>query len=279
MNQILDETETKTKKLLIRLQQEAPQDGLSHGLAQYMLERRPFALATQSAQDFNNPTNRLLDLVCGSPFTSCKHPWPKDNVADLWMQPILQLNLTTLKDVFQVDWGTGLLQVWARIARDWESLDLNTDPLMIRIVPAADTSDHIEIQIPNWRGDGDAKFFSFFDDSSFTGKEVFSWYRAGEMYGTRQQLLDFCYDKVDDFGDDEFEWLDSVIDSIADSLLCGEGYSDFLGGWGGSHGEKDAAYGDGLVMRISDGEGAVVAVHRHQNKSSGNDFIASFSLR
>lgn len=279
MNELVKDWEVKTKDLLIRLQHDAPQEGLSHGLAQYMIERRPFALANQSPQNEKTLEDRLSDLVCGVPYTSNKHPWPKDDSNGMWMQPILQINLITFRDVFQVDWGTGLLQVWARIERNSDNLDLNLDPLMIRIVPLDDADDHIDTLIPNWMADGDTIFFSFFNSSSFAGSEVFNWYRAGEMYGTRQQLFNFCYDKVDDFGDEEFEWLDAVMESISDSPLCGEGYSDFLGGWGGSHGEQDAAYGDGLVLRVSDGDGAVVAIHRHANKSKNGGFAASYSLR
>lgn len=271
--------EVKTKEILIRMQREAPQEGLGYGLSQYMLDRRPFALATQFAQDLKNPASRLSDLVCGVPFTSEKHPWPKDDKSDLWMQPIVQLNLATLKEVFQVDWGAGLLQIWGRVLRDVKSSGFIEQSLMMRLLPANDIAEPLETLIPNWRNEGDAKFFSFFDESSYVGHEGFHWHRAGEMYGTRQQLLDFTYDKVDDFGDEEFEWLDGVMDSISESPLCGENNSDFLGGWGGRYGEHDASYGDGLVLRISDGDGAVVAIHRQSRTTNENSFLVSYSLR
>ena len=127
----MNDWEVKTKDLLVRLQQEAPQEGLAHGLAQYMIERRPFALANQSPQNEKKLRDRFSDLVCGVPFTSNKHPWPKDGANGMWMQPILQISFDTFKDVFQVDWGTGLLQVWARIEKDSNDIDLNIDPLMI----------------------------------------------------------------------------------------------------------------------------------------------------
>jgi len=279
MNKFSSDWEVKTKEILIQLQREAPQEGLGYALSQYMLDRRPFALATQSAQDLKNPASRLSDLVCGVPFTSKEHQWPKDDQSDLWMQPIAQLNLATLKEVVQVDWGTGLLQVWGRVLRDVKSSGLIEPQFTMRLLSASDIAEPLETFIPNWRGEGKVKFFSFFDETSYVGHEVFQWYRAGDMYGTRQQLLDFAYDKVDDFGDEEFEWLDGVMESISESPLCGENNSDFLGGWGGRHGESDASYGDGLVLRISDGEGAVVAIHRQSRKTNENNFLVSYSLR
>lgn len=274
----LSDWEVRTKELLINLQRATHQVGLSHGLSQYMLDRRPFALASQSAQDLKSPTSRLSDLVCGVPFTSNSHPWPRDK-SGLWMQPILQLNLITLKEVFQVDWGGGLLQVWGHVLRDAKDSILNGRPMTLRLVPASDIDEPLETLIPNWKGEGDTKFFSFFDESSYVGREVFHWHRAGDMYGTRQQLLEFCYDRVEDFGDEEFEWLDGIMEVISDSPLCGENNSDFLGGWGGRYGEHDASYGDGLVLRISDGEGAVVAIHRQTRKKDDIDFLVSYSLR
>lgn len=279
MNQISNDWESKTKEILIRLQREAPQEGLAHGLSQYMLDRRPFALANQSAQDLASPNSRYTDLVCGVPYTSKKYPWPKDNISGLWMQPILQLNLATLKEVFQVDWGRGLLQVWAVLLRDANKSGFFEQPLKLKTIPEEDLSDPLEESIPNWRTEGGAKFFSFFDESAYLGKEAFQWYRAGEMYGTRQQLMEFCWDKVEDFGDEEFEWLDVVMDAMSDSPLCGENQCDFLGGWGGRHGEQDASYGDGLVLSISDGDGAAVAIHRKSASANENGFIASYSLR
>lgn len=279
MSDISNGWEVKTKEILIRLQREAPQEGLGYGLSQYILDRRPFALAIQSAQDLKDHASRLVDLVCGVPYTSEKHPWPKDRTSGLWMQPILQLNLATLKEVFQVDWGEGLLQVWGHVFGDLKTYSICDQPLKMLILPKNDISEPIDAFIPDWRNGGAAKSFTFFDDSSFAGHEVFHWSRAGEMYGTRQQLLDFSYDKVDDFGDEEFEWLDGVMEAISESPLCGENQSDYLGGWGGRHGEQDASYGDGLVLRISDGEGAVVAIHRNSAVSAESIFQVSYSLR
>lgn len=278
-NEIPNDWEFQTKKILNQLQRDAPQEGLGYGLSRYMLDRRPFALAAQSAQDLKKPISRLSDIVCGVPFTSEKQPWPRDDESGLWMQPIVQLNLATLKEVFQVDWGAGILQVWGHVLRDVKTSSLTEHPMMLRLLPASDIEEPLESLIPNWRSEGDTKFFSFFDESSYVGQEVFQWYRAGDMYGTRQQLLEFCYDKVDDFGDEEFEWLDRVMEALSESPLCGENNSDYLGGWGGRYGEQDASYGDGLVLRISDGDGAVVAIHRQSRKSDENNFIVSYSLR
>lgn len=279
MDEFSTDCELQTKEVLIRLQREVPHEGLSHGLARYMLDRRPFALATQSVQDLKNPSCRKLDLVCGVPFTSDKHPWPKDSESGLWMQPIVQLNLATLKEVFQVDWGEDLIQVWGRVLRDVKTSGLSNEPMILRLVPASDTKEPLDLFTPNWRNKKGAKFFSFFDESSYLRREVFHWYRAGEMYGTRQQLLDFSYDQVEDFGDEEFNWLDEVMDSMSESPLCGENHSNFLGGWGGRYGEQDASYGDGLVLRISDGDGAVVAIHRQSNRIDKNIFVVSYSSR
>jgi len=279
MNDVSKDWEVWTKETLIRLQREAPQEGLAYGLSRYMLDRRPFALATQSAQDLKNPVSRLSDLVCGVPFTSDKHPWPKDDKGDLWMQPIAQLNLATLKEVFQVDWGAGLLQVWGWVLRDVKSAGLIKHPLMMRLLPACDVTEPVETLIPNWRNERGRNFFSFFDESSYVGRESFQWYRAGDMYGTRRQLFEFSSDKVDDFGDEEFEWLSGVMDSISESPLSGDNNNSFLGGWGGLYGDQDASCGDGLVLRISDGDGAIVAIHRQSKNEDHNRFRVSYSLR
>jgi hypothetical protein len=44
------------------------------------------------------------------------------------MQPMVQLNLATFKEVFQVDWGVGLLQVCGRVLRDVKSSGLIEQP-------------------------------------------------------------------------------------------------------------------------------------------------------
>ena len=278
-NNLLNDWEYRTKEILIQLQRNAPQEGLGYGLSRYMLDRRPFALATQSAQDLKNPASRLSDIVCGVPFTSEKNPWPRDDESGLWMQPIVQLNLATLKEIFQVDWGAGILQVWGHVLRDVKTSSLTEQSMLVRLLSARDIEEPLESLIPNWRNEGGAKFFSYFDESSYVGQEVFQWYHAGDMYGSRQQLLEFCYDKVEDFGDEEFEWLDGVMEAISESPLCGENNSDFLGGWGGRYGVQDASYGDGLVLRISDGDGAVVAIHRQSGKTDESNFLVSYSLR
>lgn len=278
-NNISIDWEVRTKEILIQLQRDAPQEGLSYGLSRYMLDRRPFALATQSAQDLKNQTSRLSDIICGVPFTSEKHPWPKDDKSGLWMQPVVQLNLATLKEVFQVDWGAGILQVWGHVLRDVNAFGLSEQPMMMRLLPASDLVDPLDPLIPNWKNEGDSNFFCFFDESSYAGREIFKWARAGNMYGNRQQLLDFCYDKVEDFGDEEFEWLDGVMEALSESPLCAENNSNFLGGWGGRYGEHDASCGDGLVLRISDGEGAVVAIHRQLRNLDEGDFLVTYSLR
>jgi hypothetical protein len=271
--------EVETKEILSRLQREVPQEGLGLGLSRYMLDRRPFALAVQSAQDLGNPASRLADLVCGVPFTSDKHSWPRDKNSGLWMQPIVQLNLATLKRVFQVDWGTGLLQIWGRALQDWSAVDLTEQPVMMRLLPGSDVEAPFEASVPNWRSKDSAKIARFFDESSFVGQEVLDWQYAGDMFGTRQQLLEFCFDKVKDFGDEEFEWVEKVMASISESPLCGENQSDFLGGWGGRDGEQDASYGDGLVLTISDGNGAVVAIHRESQREGDIKFLVGYSLR
>lgn len=276
---VSNEWEAKTREILVKLQREAPQEGLAYGLSQYMLDRRPFALASQCAQDVKNHACRISDLVCGVPYTNGKYPWPKDLTSNLWMQPILQLKLDTLKELFQVDWGEGLLQVWGRVFGDLKAYSTCDQPMQIRVVSENAFAEEVDDFIPDWKNQGCIKIFSFFDDSSFIGGEIFEWLRVGDMYGTRQQLLDFCYDKVDDFGDEEFEWLDGVMDALAESPLCGENQSDYLGGWGGRYGEQDASYGDGLVLRVSDGEGAVVAIHRDLVASANGNFKVSYSLR
>ena len=271
--------EEKTKDILNRLLRDAPQEGLSLALSQYILDRRPFALMKGLPQDLRDQSSRLADLICGVPYVSEKHPWPKYEQSGLWMQPILQLNLATLRKIFGVNWGDDLLQVWARVESDLNKRSLFDSPLLLRVLPRSDLSDPATNEFQDWRIGGDPKSFFYFDDVEFRGKELCNWYYAGQMFGTRQQLLDFAYKRVSDFGDEEFEWLDATMEELSESPLCGENESDFLGGWGGKHGENDASYGDGLVLRISDGDGALVAVHRNMTKTGDPEFLLSYSLR
>ena len=67
--------------------------------------------------------------------------------------------------------------------------------------------------------------------------------------------------------------------SYPNRLYAGKTNLISSGGWGGKHGENDASYGDGLVLRISDGDGALVAVHRNMTKTGDPEFLLSYSLR
>lgn len=55
--------------------------------------------------------NRLGNMIGGWPFTSNELPWPHHE--GLPLPPFLQLNLEDLSKISTVDFGKGLLQVWA----------------------------------------------------------------------------------------------------------------------------------------------------------------------
>jgi hypothetical protein len=271
--------EDKTKEILTILQKGAPHKELGEALTKYMQFRRPFALGRQSAQNILLPQSRLQDLVCGIPFVSKNHPWPKSEFSDLWMQPILQLNMPTLRNLYGVEWGDDLLQIWGHVALDHKTLASISKPFMLRVIPASDLVNPSGEEVPEWRQAGERKVCYLFSYEDFSGREVFEWYRAGDMYGSRKQLVEFIFQSLGDFSDEEAEWVDGVMRKLGESPLCGQNQINFIGGWGGQHGESDASCGDNLLLRISDGNGAVLAIHRLLSQSEKIPFRVDYSLR
>lgn len=55
--------------------------------------------------------NRCGEIFCGPIFVSEKHPWPESE--GMHMLPLIQINLDKWGRIMKMDFGTGILQVWA----------------------------------------------------------------------------------------------------------------------------------------------------------------------
>lgn len=69
--------------------------------------------------------NRLNSMFCGPFFTSRESPWP--DIDGKYAEPIVQLDLLGIQSISPVQFGSGMLQLWAG---EW-----GTDEIIIRIIP------------------------------------------------------------------------------------------------------------------------------------------------
>lgn len=61
--------------------------------------------------------NRCGEIYCGPVFVSEKHPWPESDGKH--MLPLFQINLDKWGRIMKMDFGTGVLQVWASQVDIW----------------------------------------------------------------------------------------------------------------------------------------------------------------
>ena len=100
--------------------------------------------STAKVFDPNNINHRFHDQISfGFPFTSNRHPWPKDS-ENFPMQPVVQLDLSRASENLGCDLGVGLIQVWI------DTTDLtNPFPLKSRHINAEDMLEELDWNYPD----------------------------------------------------------------------------------------------------------------------------------
>lgn len=72
--------------------------------------------------------SRLASMFCGPFFTSEGYPWP--HIDGRYAEPIVQINLNEIAAIAPIDFGTGMLQLWAD--------EFSTVDFFIRIIPRSE---------------------------------------------------------------------------------------------------------------------------------------------
>lgn len=83
--------------------------------------------------------NRCGEIFCGPLFVSEKYPWPESKGKH--MLPLFQINLDKWGRIMKMDFGAGILQVWAGQVDTWDQT--------LRVLPPEDVKkEHLVREIP-----------------------------------------------------------------------------------------------------------------------------------
>lgn len=251
---------------------------------------RAFSQPTYLSQDTGSAQHRRGDLVGGFPYTNEEHPWPKTPGNDLYMQPIVQLNLANAGSILGADLGTATLQVWGPVAEKINDLSTDIDDFCIRLIPEGQMVIAPSDFFPDWRmlkkGIPTAVFHMQFDQDAVTATMPrVKWSEPLQMFGSKQHLLQLAWADLrkesEDFGDDELiDLADQFMDYLDASPLSAGSNTDYLGGFGGqTGGEYDPSYGENLLLRITDGNGFYFAIKWMMTGKKGLVFEPSLAIR
>lgn len=255
---------------------------------------RTFSLPSYSAQDATNPEDRRSDLLGGAQFTSDEYPWPQMADSGLYMQPILQLNMTTAGKILGMDLGTDTLQVWGPVAVDVYDLSTDIEDFCIRVIPEQSIAKAPSDFLPDWKVGLDVSkdvsntvcFHLMFDDSDErSSQSKVTWGQPLQMFGSIQQLFDIAWAELRkdlyEYGSDELsEFAEQLMEQLESSPLMAENNTDYLGGWGGqTGGESDPSYGDNLLVRLTDQNGFYFAMKWELHPKKGLIFEPRFTIR
>jgi len=286
----IDEMHSRLEK--IRLESGNPYVDLI--LERYAAGARAFCPGAFFAQDLNNRQNRLRDLIGGWPYTSDSHPWPKMDEDGLFMQPLIQIELTRAGNLLGINLGGGLLQVWGAAFRDFgEVLKRFKGPFLTRIIPMDDLSTPPSDFVPDIFSWNDGQF-----QLSTTGIEVLmipsencefrttplvEWKTARPMFGTYWHLYNSLTLEEEDAmgGSDEYYPIATEIDDkLADSPLSMHQHSIYLGGLGGAAGgNEDPSFDVPLLIRLNDGGGFHFAVKLNADRQQKMNFEPVYRVR
>ena len=82
--------------------------------------------------------SRLASMFCGPFFTSEGYPWPQ--IDGWYAEPIAQINLDEIEAIAPINFGAGMLQLWAA--------ELANVDFFIRIIPRSEISHEITSPVP-----------------------------------------------------------------------------------------------------------------------------------
>lgn len=263
-------------------------------LDRYAAGARPFCPGVFDAQDIANPAHRVVDLIGGWPYTSEEYPWPKTYGGPLWMQPLVQLRLAKVGQLFGAEIGDGLLQIWGPAFTDVDSvLEQLSEPFLTRIIPAqalkTSPSDFVPDSVVWDNGqfksrNPDIQFLmNPSEDCEFLTNAVVDWQAARPMFGTFCHLYDvLTLDEQDDMGGSDEYWpiAEELDELLSSSPLSMAQHAVYLGGLGGAAGgSEDPSFGKSLLLRLHDGNGFHFAITLKVNKSQQLEYLPVFRIR
>ena len=250
---------------------------------------RPFCTPTFSKQDTSDVTQRRGTLVGGFPYTSASFPWPKVPGSELFMQPIVQLNLATVSQLLKIDLGTGLLQVWGPVvprSQSWIGIDFLT-----RLIPPESATGTPDEVLYDWKvlknGKPIVAFGLELDETHpADAAPCVTWSAPLPMVGSRWHISQAAHNLMRTIKED-FDW-DEIInycEEIEEAALWDSplwpGDLVYLGGFGGQDGgeNSDPSSSDDLLVRISDNSGYHFCLHWAKQRDGSLRFLPDFTIR
>jgi len=221
----------------------AKDESIRQVIDKYLRLSKPYYTAKQSPQSLETLQGRCCDLAGGFPFTSVEYPWPRDDLKDEYLQPILQLNLRKVSRLLRADLGSGLLQVWGYSAEKYGHLKFE-----LRIILTERTKTATQSVYPGKI----AQAMRF--NSRFLANPKLQWRAGGQMFlGTFEyvsslDINDFAFVNPSEFAYDEpvddyvlemmEEWGDNWQHEMLLSINNLPYFGTYLGGYGGSYGSR-----------------------------------------
>lgn len=278
---------------LIRLERADPFINLI--LDRFVSGVRQFSPGVFLIQDPKNIEHRLSDLLGGWPYVNDSNPWPLTRDANFPMQPIVQLRLSTVGNLFSVPAiGDGLLQVWGPAFRNFDDVlsDLN-NVFLLRIIPSEELSAPASNICPDdlfWDGshfrprDKNVEFLMNPSDScDFSEKSLAVWQCVRPMFGVFCHLYNYLdLDEQDQMGGSDEYWpiAEEIADKTSSSVLSMAQHTVYLGGLGGAAGgSEDPSFGKDLLLTLADGNGFHFAITLNVNKDNQLEYTPVFRIR
>lgn len=256
---------------------------------------RNFSPGVFSIQDPKNKEHRLSDLLGGWPYVNDSHPWPLTRNANISMQPIVQLQLSTVGHLFSVPAiGNGLLQVWGPAFRNFDDVLKNlNNAFLLRIIPSQDLSEPAADNHPDdlfWDGfhfrprDKQVEFLMNPSDLCvFSEKSLVVWQSVRPMFGVFCHLYNYLnLDEQDQMGGSDEYWpiAEEIAERTASSALSMAQHTVYLGGLGGAAGgSEDPSFGKDLLITLADGSGFHFAITLKINKNNELEYVPVFRIR
>lgn len=129
--------------------------------------------------------DRRSNMLGGVPYTSDKHPWPTSN-GDIYLCPVIQINLSEVSELTKHNFGSGLFQVWLDISNEEMAIESRViSPKDSDGVPSPEVPDYMKKNKVYW----DERAMGF--DFVYAGEMCKSWeYGMSDWSESREELSD-----------------------------------------------------------------------------------------
>ncbi len=108
-------------------------------MAEYKKTGRVFCAPKFVKNNGKTRSDRVADQVFGFHFTSASWPWPKSS-KNVFLTPLVQLDLLNAGALLGANLGDGLLQVW---------FDEIAQECQLRVIPASDLDEDLDVFFPD----------------------------------------------------------------------------------------------------------------------------------